>query len=265
MLTQTQVTALTAQAAKASQYQAYDEAENLLPDWQLDNSNVPVYTGSELAVRGVGIYGQTPSNLILTGYLKPTTLALIVSPATTAIVLNTPSVWTGQFGINTLLDYLDSAILQNISQQALLLGSYRGLIDAGYLTGAENSRFIAALIQPAAKYGVTAVIDWIENRLTPAEAAAVASTARQGQYAIDFVTVNSDVLNLAPDLPGFSFTVDRADIDTAVAEIIGNPKIDSPEYADIVTTLVRTTAAVNLPGVSSEDGIFRFAPEFPQG
>jgi len=261
VLTQTQVTALTAQAAKAAQYDAYDDAGNILPDWQLNDSNQPVYTGADLATRGVGIYGQSPSNLVLTGYLKPASLSLITTPDMTATVLNTPAVWTGQYGINSLLDYLNSVILQNISQQALLLGSYVGLIDAGYLTGAEDSRYIATLIQPASKYGVTAVIAWIENLLSPSDAAQIAITARQGQYAIDFITSKGTLLELAPELPGFEFTVDRQEIDTVITDIIGNSKISSPEYADIVSALVQ----VSIPSTSKEDGTFRFAPGSPQG
>jgi hypothetical protein len=265
MLTQTQVTALTAQAARAAQYNAYDDAGNLLTDWQLNDQNTAVYTGTELATRGVGVYGQTPSSLVLTGYLKPASLSLITTPDMTAAVLNTPAVWTGQYGINSLLDYLNSTILQNISQQALLVGSFRGLVDTGYLTGAEDSRYIATLLQPAAKYGVTAVILWIENQLSPPDAAEVANTARQGQYAIDFVEVNGDQLTLAPDLPGVSFTVARDELDLAVTELIGNPKIASPDYVDIVDTLAQNSLAVNLPGVSAEDGTFRFAPRSNQG
>jgi hypothetical protein len=265
MLTQTQVTALTAQAARAAQYSAYDDAGNLLTGWELNDFDTPVYTGTELATRGVGVYGQTPSSLVLTGYLKPASLNLITAPDMTAAVLNTPAVWTGQYGIASLLDYLNSTILQNISQQALLVGSFRGLVDAGYLTGNEDSRYIATLLQPAAKYGVTAVILWIENQLSPTDAAEVATTARQGQYAIDFVTVNSDQLTLAPDSPGVAFTITRDELDLAVTELIGNPKIASPDYVDIVDTLTQNSLAVNIPGVSSEDGTFRFAPGSNQG
>ena len=261
MLSVTQVTALTAQQSAASKYDAFDDAGNLLPDWQLNDANEPVYTGPDLATRGVGIYGQSPSSLVLTGYLKPSSLSLIVTPDMTATVLNTPAVWTGQYGINSLLDYLNSAILQNISQQALLLGSYLGLIQAGYLTGEESSRYIATLIQPAAKYGVTPVVAWIENLLSPADAALIAIAARQGQYAIDFVNINNTKLTLAPELPGFEFTVDRFDIDTVVTDLIGNPKISSPEYADIVAALVQ----VNVSTPTTEDGVFRFAPGSQQG
>ncbi len=260
MLNITQVTALTAAAAKAANvYASTDDAGNLLTGWQLTSAGVPVYTGTELATRGVGRYGQSVSALILTGYVKPTTLSLIVSPDMTSTVLNTPAVWTGQYGIQSLLDYLDSPILQNISQIALLAGSYQGLLGFGYLTGKEEARRIAALIQPAARYGVDAVIDWIEGRSNPELKSLIEISARQAQYAIDFVTVNEAQLDLAPTVEGFTNTVIRTEIDQVLTQLIGNSKIPPLEYADVVATLVERAQAVD------EEGLFRFAPGAPRG
>lgn len=260
MLTQQQVTALTAQAAVAATYDSRDENDNLLANWQLNSAGIPVYIGPEISVRGVGIYGQTPEGLILTGYLKPATLNLIVSPDMTAQVLNTPAVWTGQYGIENLLDYLDSNILQNISQIALLAGSYQGFIDTGYLVGSESARYQATLLQPAAQYGVNAVIDWIEGRADPESQNQIETTARQGQFAIDFADTFSLQLNPGIEIAGFTNTVQREELDFAVAEIIGNPKIPNIEYADIVSTLVTATANGNIASSTNEDGTFRFSP-----
>lgn len=273
MLNSQQVTALTAQAAKAADiYASTDEAGNLLPGWVFNDANVPVYVGDELNIRGVGKYAQSPESLVLTGYLKPSSLALITSPDMTAQVLNTPAVWTGQFGINSLLDYLDSDILQNISQIALMTGSYQGLLDTGYLVGNESARDIATLIQPAAKYGVTAVIAWIEGLLSPDQAVLIATAARQGQYAIDFIDTYGAKLNPGIQLPAFTNTVQRDEVDFVLEEIIGNPKIPTPEYADIVQALVEatpnvfgTTPASRLPQLTDEDGRFRFSPGSQRG
>lgn len=271
MLTSEQVTALTAQSARAANiYPIRDDAGNLLSGWQLNDSGIPVYTGSELATRGVGIYGQSVEALILTGYLKPATLNLIVSPDLTDEVLNSASVWTGQYGIETLLDYLDAPVLQNISQIALLIGSYQGLVNTGYLTGFEGARYQATLLQPAAKYGVTTVIAWVEGQVDSTLAAALANTARQGQYAIDFVDTFGAELSIAPELPGFESTVDRQELDSIFTEIVGNPKIPPIEYGDIVQVLVDATPTINqlfntgpatrIPPVTDEDGQFRFSP-----
>jgi hypothetical protein len=148
----------------------------------------------------------------------------------------------------------------------LLAGSYQGFIDAGYLTGYESARYQATLLQPAARYGVTAVINWIEGRLDATQSSQIEIAARQGQYAIDFVTTFATELNPAREIAGFTNTVERTDIDFAVTEIIGNSKIPPIEYADIVAELVNQSGIAVDPGATTnEDGTFRFAPGAPRG
>jgi len=292
MITAEQVTALTAQAAAAAAYNPYDLDNNLLPGWELNDNNIPVYLGSEIANRGIGIYGQTPAGLTLTGYLKSGTLNLITSPELTSVVLNTPAVWTGQQGINSLLDYLNNPILQNLVQIEIMQGAFQGLIDAGILVGNESARYQATFLQPATQYGVDAVVSWVQGEaqgvsssglisyslsrvLTSVPRGALSSkdrtlnselvnkikiAARQGQYAIDFINTFALSLNAGVDSPGFINTVDRQELDQTLTEIIGNEKIPSVDYADIVPDLPDFA----IPVDSDEEGIFRFAPGKPK-
>lgn len=258
MITATQVTALIAQAYANAYVEPYDADGNLLPDWQITDIGDPVYLGSEISTRGVGLYGQTPAGLILTGYLKPGTLSLITAPALTITVLNTPAVWTGQNGIESLLDYVNEPVLQNIAQIDIMTGAFQGLLDAGVLTGGESARYQAALLQPATRYGVTAVLSWINDTASTELSNNILLVARQAQYAMDFVDSYSALLNVGIEIPGFENTVDRQDLDQAVTDIIGNPKVPSIDYADTVVTTV-------APVVINEDGEFRFAPGKPKG
>jgi hypothetical protein len=257
MLTAEQVTALTAQAANAATYDAYDLDGNLLADWQLNNDGVPVYLGAEIATRGVGIYGQTPAGLTLTGYLKPGTLELITAPEMTIVVLNTPAVWTGLNGITSLLDYLNDPILQNLAQIDIMTGAFQGLIDAGILLGNESARFQATFLQPATRYGVDAVVSWVQGIASTDLTNKILISARQGQYAVDFVDAYANLLTAGIELPAFSNTVERGEIDQAVEDIIGNQKIPAIEYTDAVS--------VSIPATVNEEGVFRFAPGKPKG
>ena len=259
MITSEQVTALTAQAAANAYVDPYDADGNLLADWQLNNNGDPVYLGAEIATRGVGIYGQTPAGLTLTGYLKPGTLSLITSPSLTLTVLNTPAVWTGQNGVESLLDYLDDPVLQNIAQIDIMTGAFQGLIDAGVLTGGESARYQATFVQPATRYGVTAVVSWVNNTAGTDLVNNILLVARQAQYAIDFIDTYSSVLNAGIDIPGFDNTVEREDLDQAVIDIIGNPKVPSIDYVDTVIT------DITVPATIDEEGVFRFAPGKPKG
>lgn len=257
MISSEQVTALTAQAANAAYVNPYDNDGNLLADWQLNDSGDPVYLGTEIATRGVGVYGQTPAGLTLTGYLKPGTISLITAPALTLTVLNSRAVWTGQNGITSLLQYLNEPILQNLAQIDIMTGAFQGLIDAGILTGSESARYQATFVQPAARYGVTAVISWVNGTASTDLVNNILTVARQAQYAIDFVDTYSALLNTGIGISGFENTVDRQDLDQAVIEIIGNPKVPSIDYADV-------TAITNIPTTVDEDGVFRFAPGKPK-
>jgi hypothetical protein len=257
MISAEQVTALTAQAANAAYINSYDNDGNLLADWQLNDSGDPVYLGTEISTRGVGVYGQTPAGLTLTGYLKPGTISLITAPSLTLTVLNTPAVWTGQNGITSLLDYLNDPILQNLAQIDIMTGAFQGLIDAGILTGGESARYQATFVQPAARYGVTAVVSWVNDTASTDLVNNILIIARQAQYAIDFVDTYSALLNVGIGISGFENTVDRQDLDQAVTDIIGNPKIPSIDYAD-------TATITTVPTTVNEDGVFRFAPGNPK-
>jgi hypothetical protein len=256
MFTPEQVTALTAQAANAATYNAYDADGNLLPDWQLNDSGVPVYLGNEIATRGIGIYGQTPAGLILTGYLKPGTINLITAPELTLTVLNNPAVWTGNQGVTSLLEYLNEPILQNLAQIKIMEGAYQGLINAGVIVGNESARYQATFLQPATRYGVDSIVSWIQGIVSNTLVSKIVQSARQGQYAIDFVDSFESLLNSGVNLPGFSNTVDRQELDQAVVDIIGNQKVAAIDYADEI--------AVTIPAITDEEGVFRFAPGKPK-
>lgn len=257
MITSEQLTALTAQAAANAYVDPYDADGNLLADWQLNDNGDPVYLGSDIATRGVGVYGQTPAGLTLTGYLKSGTLSLITAPSLTLTVLNTPSVWTGQNGIESLLDYLNNPILQNLAQIDIMTGAFQGLLDVGILTGGESARYQATFLQPATRYGVNAVISWVNDTASTELTNNILLVARQAQYAIDFVDTYSSVLNAGIDIPGFENTVERQDLDQAVIDIIDNPKVPSIDYVDTITTVPLSTTI-------DEDGVFRFAPGKPK-
>jgi hypothetical protein len=275
-LTTGQVTALTAQAALAATYPSLDAAGELLPDWYVNDNGDAVYAGAEVATRGIGIYGQTPANLVLVGLLKSAALSLIVKPSMTLVVLNTPSAWTGVYDINSLTDYLNSPGIQNQAQLALYEGAYQGLIDSGVLNGSEIARYIATFLQPAVKYGVDAVVSWIKGTADFDLASAILIAARQGQYAMDFVATYGAKLSLAPDPGTSNNTVVRDQVDQAVTDIIGNPKIPVIEYANIAAitedaiaanaaVIVNRVGNIVIPPGNPDDGTFRFSSGSSRG
>lgn len=276
-LSTAQVTALTAQTAqaKAAQFPAYDGDGNLLPGWQLSESNDPIYVGPELGERGrgVGVYGQSIEGLVATGFVKPSALNLINGGASPSTVLSSNSVWSGQYGIGGILDYLSSKPIQNIVQIGLATAAFIGLVDAGTVTENEDPRVVATLLQPATEYGVNDVVKWVDGFATPEETTQIQIAARQGQFAVDFVDYYGeeiDLINVPPE-----GSTQREVIDQVIADIIGDPKVPIPQYTDTPTEFTNATETViqadgslikvDKPTTANEDGTFRFAPGSNQG
>jgi hypothetical protein len=279
ILTTGQVTALIAQARAAASYTFVNSAGELLPDWYIATNGEAVYAGADIATRGIGLYGQTPANLVLVGLLKPATLDLITDPAMTFTVLNSPAVWTGSYSINSLTDYLDAPILQEQVQTALYDGAYQGLVDYEIIVGDEDARYIAAFLQPAVRYGVDAVVAYLQGAVDLALSSAIEVVGRQGIYAIDFVDTYGNELLLATAPASSDNTVIRTQIDQAVTDTIDNPKIPILEYANIAAIeadvvasvkaaeLIANVANINITVLPNnpDDGTFRFSRGSRQG
>jgi len=273
ILTIGQVTALIAQARLAASYTSTDITGELLPDWYIASNGEAVYAGPEISNRGVGLYGQTPAGLVLVGLLKPAALSLMTDSSMTFVVLNSPISWTGAYSINSLADYLDSPILQGQVQAALYDGAYQGLVDYQVILGDEDARYIAAFLQPAARYGVDAVVSYIQGTADSQLTSAVEIAGRQGIYAIDFVDTYGDELLLAPAPASSDNTVIRDQIDQAIRDIIDNPKIPTLEYANIAAIEADVVASakaaeliadvgniiIPIPPTNDDDGTFRFS------
>ena len=279
ILTTGQVTALIAQARAAAAYTSVDVTGELLPDWYIATNGEAVYAGVDIATRGIGLYGQTPSNLVLVGLIKPAALDLITDINMTFDVLNSPAAWTGAYSINGLTDYLDSPILQEQVQTALYDGAYQGLLNYEIIVGNEEARYIASFLQPAVRYGVDAVGAYLQGTTSSELSAAIEIAGRQGIYAIDFVQTYGDELMLTTAPASSDNTVIRDQIDQAVADIIDNPKIPTLEYANIIAIeadviasaaaaeLIANVGNINITVLPSnnDDGTFRFSRGSRQG
>jgi hypothetical protein len=265
-LTTGHVTALTAQTAlsQSLQYPAYNADGKLNPGFELNEENDPVYTGADLGLRGIGKYGQATAALVSAGFVKSSVIDLINSGAATVQqILSSPSAWTGALGMVSLLSYLSAPDIQNSTQVELMSGAYRGLQDAGILFGNEQPIVVATFLQPATEISVDDVVRWTEGATTPTETAAIEIIARQGQYAIAFYDAFADELGIIPNAVSSVDTVTRNLIDQEVADIIGDPKIPTPQYTDIQAEIANPiTVTVSE---TADESTFRFAPGNKQG
>jgi hypothetical protein len=273
-----QVTALTAQARAA----ARGALGNLLPSnlaSLLPNnlSTAPfsqlLATGQNIYQVGMGLYNQTASTLELSGFLKPITNSLGTTPEQIAEALNSPAVWTGQAGINSLSDYLANEELQNIVQTQTMQGAFQGLVDAGLLSGKEPIADQAALVQAAAQYGVDSVDAWVSNRASPELSAVLTIAARQAQYAVALVESDPLLIDL-PVLQGFDNVTARDQLNQTITAVINEGRIPAGEFGGVPAAV----AAVDdprpdlfaLPGTAQQiagdaSSTFRLAPSRRSG
>ena len=185
---------------------------------------------------GVGKFGFSAQQLEVAGYLKPGTVEFYLSDGTASLetVLSSPSVWTGQNGVTSLVNVLNDANLQNNMQISLYNIGLQQLRATGLVVGNELPDQLAGLVQAASKYGPRVVKSWVDGTIENEELLAdLNARIRSTQYAINLVQQK-----VPEPLQGYSVvgssaanTVNRSTIDKAVESVIDNPKVQSPDYS----------------------------------
>lgn len=183
--------------------------------------------------KGIGKYGLSPSQLESSGFLKPGTVQnfLQQDPTQLQSVLSSPSVWTGKGGVVNLPDLLTNESLQSLTQNEVMSSALSGLQSAGVVTGKEAPQQLAAFVQNASKFGVNDTVSWIKGAAPPNIAGAMDSVAKNAQFAVNFVDTKASQVNTGLQLGGFTGTTDRGELDQALAGIIGNNKIPTPDFS----------------------------------
>ena len=183
--------------------------------------------------KGIGKFGLSADQLESSGFLKPGTVqTFLKDPAQLESVLSSPQVWTGKAGVGGLGSLLSDVNLQNITQNEIMVSSLEGLKSAGIVTGSESPADLASFVQTASKFGVDNTAAWVKG-LAPANIVAqINSVAKNAQYAVNFVDSKaSDLVKGGVQLGGFTGTVERSELDFALQQVIGDPKIPTPDFS----------------------------------
>jgi len=202
--------------------------------------------------KGIGKFGLSAGQLESSGFLKPGTVqTFLQDPAQLETVLSSSTVWTGKAGVGNLGDLLGSETLQDITQNEIMVSALDGLKSAGIVTGNEAPSELASFVQTASKFGVADTVAWV-NGAAPADLISeINSTAKNAQYAVNFVdTKTTDLMSGGIRLGAFSNTVERTAVDSAVTDIIGNPKIPSPSFD---TGLFSSLPTSDLSQIASQE------------
>lgn len=147
--------------------------------------------------KGIGQYGLQPAQLEVAGLIKPGTInslaqqiqvnpplptqadneesarligqGIDASPDFVAqsnqliASLRSPTVWTGKDGVSTLESFLQNPTAQTLTQQTLMEKSYQGLQTSGMILGTETTSVLGSMLQPATKFGVGSVANWVSS------------------------------------------------------------------------------------------------------
>ena len=205
--------------------------------------------------KGVGVFGFSPVQLEQVGLIKPGTIAKFgaVAPNLTSF-LASPTIWTGKSGINNLTGLLNNPNLQNRLQQDLMQQGLTQLRKTGIVKGLESVPQLAGLVNSAVQFGPAAVVNWAKGQANAAIVNQISKVFKNSEFA----SILSNAVNIfvgiqgqrPVNIAGIIDTVNRAPVNTAVVDVIGNAKVQPPNYRTISIDITKgqqevRTAAFN--------------------
>jgi hypothetical protein len=206
---------------------------------------------------GVGNFGITPGQLETQGYLKPGTVNNFVAPATNIdqinTVLSSPTVWTGKDAVTSATQFASNINLQSLTQQNILSQGAAQLTNLGVASSATAANDLAGAVQNAGKFGADATAAWAKGQAPADLLGGLNDTAKNAQFAAALAGKVPDLGSITPPVEGAVGTVNRASVDTAVAGLLGNPKIPLPSFgtAGIAAASAAGLSPPSLPNANS--------------
>lgn len=185
------------------------------------------------ADKGVGQYGLSPQQLEAAGFIKPGTVsAYLKDPSQIQSVLGNPAVWTGKNNVGGLDQLLGDVKLQSVTQNEIMVSALDGLKQAGAISGTENPAQLASLVQLGSKFGVSDAVSWAQGQAPADLINQMDALAKNAQFSVNLSDklASQDTLAKSP-VEGFQATVNRASINKAFADILGDPKIPIPSFS----------------------------------
>jgi hypothetical protein len=184
--------------------------------------------------KGIGKFGLAPIQLEQLGFLKPGTVSKYLGNANSLnAVLTSPAVWTGKSNVTNINGILDNVNLQGLIQQDLMRQGYVQLQKTGVLKGLEPVNTVAPLIQSTVKFGPGAVTQWVGGQANQQIVNQINALSKNAQQAISVVTTKLGLGNfggIIAAITGVTQTVSRNVVNSAVVNVIDNPKVPAPEF-----------------------------------
>jgi len=185
--------------------------------------------------KGLGLFGFNPAQLEQVGLIKPGTIAKFgaAAPNLTSF-LASPTIWTGKDGVNNLTGLLNNPNLQTRVQQDLMQQGLTQLRKTGIVNGLESVPQLAGLINSTAQFGPAAITNWAKGQASAAIVNQISKVFKNSQFASVLSTAANIFVGVTGQRPvtiaGINDTFNRSPITSALASVIGNAKVQPPDY-----------------------------------
>jgi hypothetical protein len=172
------------------------------------------------------------------GLIKPGTIAKFgaAAPNLTSF-LASPTIWTGKNGVNNLSGLLNNPNLQNRLQQDLMQQGLTQLRKTGIVKGLESVPQLAGLINSTVQFGPAAVVNWAKGQANAAIVNQISKVFKNSEFASilsNAVNIFVGITGQRPvNIAGIIDTVNRIPVNAAVVDVIGNAKVQPPNYRTI--------------------------------
>ena len=180
----------------------------------------------EVSEKGVGTYGLSKENLESTGVIKPG-IGLSNDPLDLPVILDDPSVFTGNHGVTALIDlFLDEPLQRELTQTATNNAMIE-LSQLGAINPVQSPEEIAEVAALSTQFNVDEIASM---KLDPdsLDPALLLSMLSMGILAVNAIKALAQKLSKKPKTPAASTgTVKTPDIDKEVDKLIGSKRIPS--------------------------------------
>ena len=202
--------------------------------------------------KGLGQFGLDANQLQLSGLIKPGIADQIKQvPDKFKEILSSPTSWTGKLGAVNLDSVLNNSGLQTRVQQGLMNTNFDQLKQLGTIKGTEIASQLGPLLNNATKFGAATATAWLNGKAPGDLVNEMNNFATSAQFSQAFADVNAPIAGGGNPLQagvvaakGFTSTVNRTNVNQATSAIIGDAKIETPDFSPAAAAPVAATNAV---------------------
>lgn len=202
--------------------------------------------------KGLGQFGLDANQLQLSGLIKPGIADQIKQvPDKFKEILSSPTSWTGKLGAVNLDSVLNNSGLQTRVQQGLMNTNFDQLKQLGTIKGTEIASQLGPLLNNATKFGAATATAWLNGKAPGDLVNKMNNFATSAQFSQAFADVNAPIAGGGNPLQagvvaakGFTSTVNRTNVNQATSAIIGDAKIETPDFSPAAAAPVAATNAV---------------------